>query len=798
MNLWPLWRIVARARHYYLTVVGSLMLLLTMVFVVFSLIAVVYWQSLPYKDSAHLYWLEGTLAYQGSTTTGTNPNNLRYVGNNSRSLSAWAGYYSWSDYKLTGLTERPSVPVFMASHNVFEVLGTSAQLGRLFSALEAEGNQQPSAVLSDAVWRRYFAADPEIVGKKLQLNQRSFTIVGVTAADLVLPQNPLAAEAIWLPFDMDEQFSVQQFAGYAGGLKAVVRLNDAVSAKQAEQELSELMLKAAALHTPDLAAEYPAGARLSSFSDAVRGDSGRLVLMLLAGVMLLTLIGLVNLSSLQLARAAGRQQQMAICAAFGATRRQLFRQVLQHNLLMVSVAALLALLLSWSCFGLIADFAGDTIPRVNELSISGPVLLAVLLSVLLMVVLLSLAELSAINPDALQQTLQSSGKGVGRQIRHGVSHSLIGLQLCLSLLILVASTHVVRHTLHEAWRPTGVHTDGLWSLQLNLAAITDAKTRQNVMQGVLAELKKLPGLQQVSYSSEPRIPLVLNFESVRNALGEVLTSARVIWQDDQQLPLYQLSVEGQSFQAQELDGGSNTVLINQRLAAMLPKPVTGQKLSLPHSDQLYGIRGIVADTAFPGASHLEVPEVYLPGRYQQERSAALLMQFSDDASVPALAALYQVLQPVSPVLDVLSYTAVNAEFAGMSHKLRFAALIAGALALVSVTMVAAGVWGIVNYLLRLKKFELGVRQAFGASQRQLLQEQLSMLAKPVLTALCFSACLVLFLAGWSRTQPDWQLQLDAPLFTLNLTLLLALAAAACWVPLRQILTAEPMRALRHD
>lgn len=798
MSLWPLWRIVARARHYYLTVTGSLMLLLTMIFVVFSLISVVYWQGLPYKDSEQLYWLEGTLAYQGSTTTGTNPNNLRYVGNNSRSLAAWAGYFSWSEYKLSGLTERPSVPVLMASHNLFDVLGTSAQLGRLFSALEAEGNQQPSAILSDAVWRRYFAADPEIVGKKLQLNQRSFTIVGVTAADLVLPQNPQAAEAVWLPFDMDEQFSVQQFGGYAGGLKAVVRLQNGVSAAQAEEELSALMLKAAALHTPELAAEYPAGARLSLFTDAVRGDSGRLVLMLLAGVTLLTLIGLVNLSSLQLARAAGRQQQLAICAAFGATRRQLFLQVLQHNLLVVSVAALLALVLSRSCFGLIADIAGDTIPRVNELAISVPVLLAVLCSVLLMVLLLSLAELSAINPDALQQTLQSSGKGVGRQIRHGVSHSLIGLQLCLSLLILIASTHVVRHTLQEAWRPTGVQTEGLWSLQLNLAAISDAGTRQNVMQGVMAELKKLPGLQQVSYSSEPRLPLVLNFESVRNALGEVLTSARVIWMDDQQLPLYQLAVEGQTFQQQELDGGSQSVLINQRMAAMLPKPVTAQKLSLPHSQQLYSIRGVVADTAFPGASHLEVPEVYLPGRYQQERSAALLLQFSADAPVPALAALYQLLQPVSPLLDVLSYQAVSAEFAGISHKLRFAAVIAGLLALVSVIMVAAGVWGIVNYLLRMKKFELGVRQAFGASQRQLLHEQLSMLAKPILTALFFSACLVLFLTGWSRTQPDWQLQPDALLFLLNLLLLLTLAALACWVPLRQILRNEPMRALRHD
>lgn len=798
MKLLPIWRNVARARHYYLTVVGSLMLLLSMVFVVFSLISVVYWQGLPYKDSEKLYWLEGTLAYQGSTTLGTNPNNLRYVGSNSRSLAEWAGYYSWSDYKLTGLTERPSVPVMMASHNVFDVLGTTAQLGRLFSALEAEGNQQPSAVLSDAVWRRYFAADPAIVGKKIQLNQRSFTIIGVTQPDLVLPQNPLAAELVWLPFDMDEQFSVQQFAGYAGGLKAVVRLNDQVTAVQAEQELSSLMSKAAELHTPELAAEYPAGARLSLFTDAVRGDSGRLVLMLLAGVTLLTMIGLINLSSLQLARAAGRQQQLAICAAFGATRRQLLRQVLTHNLVMVSVASLLALLLSWSCFGLIADVAGDTIPRMNELSISGPMLLAVMGSTLLLVVLLSLAELSSIDPDALQRTLQSSGKGVGKQIGNGISHSLIGLQLCLSLLTLVASTHVVRHTLQEAWRPTGVQTDSLWSLQLNLAAITDPNTRQNVMQGVLAEVKKLPGLQHASYSSEPRIPLVLNFESVRNALGDVLTSARVIWQDEQQLPLYHLAVEGQSIRADDLNGGTTSVLINQRLAALLPKPVLAQKISLPHSEQVYSIRGVVANTNFPGGSHLEVPEVYLPGRYQHERSASLLLKFDDSVTAPTLATVYQLLQPVSPLLDVLSYQAVADEFAGMSHKLRFAALIAGMLALVSLIMVAAGVWGIVNYLLGMKKFELGVRQAFGAGRRQLLQEQLSVLAKPVGTALLFSACLVLFLSGWSRTQPEWALQLDAVLFVLNLTVLLLLAAVACWVPLLQILNAEPMRALRHD
>ncbi|WP_299003214.1 ABC transporter permease [uncultured Shewanella sp.] len=798
MSLKEVLQLIAKGKHYYLTVIGSLSLMLAMVFSVFSLMSLVYWQPLPYDESDKLYWLEGTMEYQGAQAPMTNHNNLDFVRTNSNSISGLGAYYSWSKYKLTGLLSRPDVPVIMASHELFDILGTRAFMGRLFSTTEAAGNRQPSAILSYEVWQTQFNADPEIIGKKTMLNQRSFTIIGVTQPDLVLPQSTEAAKAIWLPFDMDEQLNPKTFGGYAGDLKAVIRLQEGQDVNTATQELTRLMAQAAEIHTPTIVKRAPVSAKVTSYIKAVQGDSGKLVFMLLGGALLLTLIGIINLSSLQLARAVGRTQQKAIAAAFGASRRQLFLDIVKHNLATVSVATGIALILTFSAFGLISELAAGSIPRLNELSLNLPVLMLVILTAALLVLVFSWAELGSINYDHLQKNLQCSGKGTGKQISTGISHSLIGLQLGLSLFTLVACSQVMHQTLSEAWRPTGINTESLATLTLNLAEIASKEERNNLYRSVISELTALDEIIDISYSSEARLPAELNYSGIKNAKGEVVASARIIQQDLKQLDFYGLSVEGEPFTEADIDSLAPVALINERLASRLPKPITAQKISFEFGSTLYQVKGVVANTYFPGDSQQEIAEVYLPRPYKGTRDAVLLLQLDPNLLPPSLAQVYALISNVHPKLDIITYSQVTDDFHEISSQSRFAAIIASILAACSLVMITAGIFGIVSYLVKMKQYDLGVHLAFGASLKGLLKSQLLQLTQPILASLILSTSIIFFITGYVRTQPELIFSLNWSLSALVIGIILMLASLACFIPLRKVIQANPIKALHND
>ena len=798
MKLKDLIHLFSRNKQYYLTVIGSLSLMLAMVFSVFSLMSLVFWQPLPYKDSEGLHWLEGNMVYQGTTFPGTNPRNLEFVAANSQSISGYGAYFKWSSYKLSQDIQRPEVDVIMATHELFDVLGTTAFMGRLFNQEEAFGNKQPSAILSHHIWQKHFDSDPQIIGKKVHLNQRSFTIVGVTQPNLVLPQEKDAATAIWLPFDMDEQVNPKTFGGYSSNMKAIVRLQEGISPDSALDEFKKLMLQGAELHTPNMVKEYPIGAQLTYFVDAIRGDSVKLVFMLLGGVVLLLLIGVINLSSLQLARAVGRTKQQAIAAAFGASKRQLLSEVIKHNLSLVLLSSLIALVLSISSFGLIKGIGEDAIPRLNELSINLPVLGLALLTAIVLAAIFSWAELSSVNYDKLQQNLQSSGKGTGKQIKTSVSHTLIGLQLGLALLTLVACSQVVFKTLSEALRPTGINTENLATLHLNLAEIESEPQRENLFRSLKSELQALPSVQDMSYSSDPVYVPTINIDNVKNAKGEMLTSSRKVSQDLNQFNLLGLTVRGEDFTESDISSKAPVVIINQRLADFLPKPVLGQKLNLSNTGKLYTVKGVVPNINYPGASFKETSVIYYPRSYQQAREATLLLKLNPNQNTPTLAEMYQTVIKVHPKLDILEYSTVSNSFAELSQQTRFAAIIAGVLALCSLIMVTAGIFGIVSYLVRMKQYDLGVHLAFGATLKGLRKEQLLKLSKPLSISLFFAASLVYFASGYVRTTPELLFTLNWALYALVILLLLLLAAIACFIPLNQVIKANPIKSLRNE
>lgn len=801
--IWPMfWRSFRQARQYYLTVVLSLVFTLTLLFSVLSLVNITFFAPLPYKNDRDLYYIGGELNYQGALHQATSIQTLFDLQQKSQLLEQMAIYFSFqTEYKLLDLATRPKVPVLLGDHNIFEVMGVEPLLGRLFNEKEQAGNKQPSVVLSQAIWQQHYGGRPDIVGQSIQLNQRQFTVIGVVKQALELPGFSDAHEAIWLPLDMDEYVNIRGFDGYSGGYAALGRLKPGVNQQEADTEAHQLLKQASAERNPDLQQMFEYYGKVVPLRQQIQGDSGRLVLMLLAGVSLLTLIALVNLSSMQLARAVKRLQPLAVCYAFGASKKQMFYQVFRHNATLLAGAGLLALLLTWLGFGVIAQVAAEQLPRINALRIDGLMLLLTALVLLVIALLFSWIELSGVREQQLMASLQSSGKGAGKQLRQGVAHSLIGVQLLLSLLVLLATAHVFFAAWSEASRPTGVNSTDLWSLTINYADLDNREQRQNNHRALIQTLATLPQVQAVTAVSESRVPRVRNQDIVKNSQGEVISTARQVAILPDYFQFYDLELSGQGFSTEQLGLEHFPVIINQRfadrIARLTGKPAQGQTVALSDDSIQRQIIGVIANTYFPGDPGFEVDEVFYPQENTGRREYSYLLKLSPGASLSDTA-LLDVLRQQDPRLDLLELTTVQAAFDRFTLSNRLAAALSATLALMSLLTVLAGIAGIVSYLVQARRYQLGVEMAMGASIKQLLKDNLSKLAQPIVAALLLGFSCFYFIAGLSRTQTELMFQANW-LLVFSLLGLLAFAALVCsFIPLRRVLLTDPVKALRNE
>lgn len=802
MNRQALWRSFRQAQQYYVTVVLSLVFTLTLLFSVLSLVNITFLAPLPYKKDNELYYIGAEMNYQDALYQASNVQTLFDLQKKSQVLDQMAIYFrSSTEYKLLDLPVRPKLLVLFGAHDIFDVMGVEPLLGRLFNEQEQVGNKQPSVVLSQAIWQQHYQSRSDIIGQTIQLNQRQFTVIGVLKQDLELPELHDAHAAVWLPLDMDEFVDIRAWDGYSNGFAALGRLKPGKNWQEANAEAYQLVKQASAERHPDLQNTFDYYGKVVPLRQQIQGDSGRLVLMLLAGVSLLTLISLVNLCSMQLARAVKRLQPLAVCYAFGASKKQMFYQVFRHNAALLGGSGVIALLLTWFSFGVMESVAAEQLPRLSALRIDGVMLLITTCVLLGIALLFSWIELSGVREQQLMASLQSSGKGAGKQLGQGVAHSLIGFQLMLSLLVLLATAHVFIAAWSEASRPNGVNTDDLWSLSINYSDLDSREQRKNIHRSLLQNLAVLPEVQAVTPVSEPRIPRVRNQDTVSNAQGQIITSARQIAVLPGYFKFYDLEVSGQEFTADQVGLEHYPVIVNQRLADRLVrlsgKPALGQTIALSDDSIQRPIIGIVANTNFPGAPSYEVDEVFYPADNSGLRDYSYLLKLSSGATLTDIA-LLELLHQQDPRLDLLSLTTVQGAFEHFSLAHRLAAALSATLALMSLFTVLAGVAGIVSYLVQARRYQLGVEMAMGASLKQLLFDNLRKLAQPIASALLLGFSCFYFITGLSYTQPELMFQANWLLVAV-LLLVLAIAALLCsFIPLRKVLLTDPIKALRNE
>jgi len=793
-------RTLSRAKQYYLTTVFTLAITLSMVLTVFSLVDLVFFSPLPYSDEQNLYVLQGGLKTSQTDFEGsTNIHITNYIKAQNDAFSEFASYHEWTDYKLYDLVEKPAIKALLASANLFEVLGVKPILGRLFDKTEAVGNKQPSVVLGYRTWKNLYLGDKNIVGKKIQLNQRRFTVIGVAPDDLALPYYQKVNNAVWIPFDMDETFDAKKCAScFMGNLKAVVRLKKDAKLAYAAEQMNTLALQGAEIYTPDLLKDYTPTAGITLFRKAIQGDSAGIVLMLSVGSVLLMAIALINLSSMQLARAVAKTKSVAISFAFGASNKQLLVESLKHNVVVIGLAVLLALLLTVLSFSLVQILAADAIARLDSLSLSFNTLILALLLVIAIALLYSFIELKVVNENNLTASLQSSGKGVGKQMSAGTSHLLIGLQVTFSFMVLIASCHVVLLTLAEALRDNGVNSQNKGSLIVDYSQIKNKTERKNLHQSLLSQLIQLNGINDVKPSSESKFPLSLNHDQVFNEQGNYLGSALRPRVSKGYFAALGLKITGNDFSEGDNALENYPVIINQRLADKISKnaaEVIGEKISFDNK-KFYTVKGVVSNTYFPGNDALEYMEVYIPAKYRGERHYYYLITADDISSV--IQKIRRLLPKIDSRLDIVSTKTLAEQYGKVRQKHLSAAWVAIVLAVVSLLMVCVGINGIVNYMVQVRRYDLGVKLAMGADSSRLLKDSLIELMQPVLMSLLFAFSVSFMLLGYGKSLPEFNFEPDWVIVIGLLFGFFLLSLLVSFIPIRDILAQDPIKALRNE
>jgi len=398
---------------------------------------------------------------------------------------------------LTGSDRPQEVKVHRVSASYFKVLGVSAALGRTFTANENEPGNDLEAVLSNRLWRSQFGGDPHIIGRKITLDGKSYTIIGVLPANSEFDRS---WAAMWLPLSFAPVNMTRNFHW----LYAIARLKPGVTLKQARDQMDTI--------GAGISAQYPdsnkgIGVAVNPYIDqVVQPELRRSLWVLLAAVGAVLLIGCANLANLTLARGTDREQEIAIRSALGARRLRLIRQLLTESILLGILGAIAGLALgNGFMHGIKLWLPPDMLPPQANVGMDYGVLLFTMVIGILTGVLSGLAPaLSGTRPD-LARSLKESGRTSAGSRSHRMRTGLLVAEVALSFVLLAGAGLLIRSFNRLASLNTGVDTVNVLAMDLpiSLTEFTSSTALTNYLKEVTQKVRSVPGVQEAAITNKP-------------------------------------------------------------------------------------------------------------------------------------------------------------------------------------------------------------------------------------------------------------------------------------------------------
>jgi predicted permease len=715
-----------------------------------------------------------------------------------------------ASFALVGAGEAERVSGRRCSANLFTVLGVKPVLGRDFAPGEDAPGAPPVALISAELWQRKFNAAPDVPGKSLTVDDKSYTIVGVLPASFTLYRGT----DVYVPMGQWNNQGLQN-RGAGLGLQGIGRLKPGVTLVQAQADLDGVMRR--------LAETYPEtnrgnGATLIPLKERLVGDVGPSLWMLLGAVGFVLLIACVNVSNLLRARATGRTREFAIRAALGAGQWRLLRQSLTESILLALAGGGLGLLLAALGTRAALNALPTGLPRVEEIGLDARVLLFAAAISLLAGVLAGLAPALKTSQWRLAEMLKEGGRGAGggRRRAQGI---LVAVEMALALVLLIGAGLMIR-TLNALWnvdpgfRPDNALTFGLSlppsmrsaSPEAKRASLRDLSDRLNSMPGVKAA-SFLMGASPLQYEDDRFFwldgqPKPANASEMQRAL--------LYWVEPGYLPAMGIPLkQGRFFTAQDEVRTQPVVVIDEVFARQYfpnTDPI-GKGINLGSNRdplRIVGVVGHVKQSGLDGDDKQSLQaQLYEPFRqvvgWSSEVSVVVRAEgVTGKAETALLNSIRRVVQSQHSHNVIYEPQTLNEVIADSLARRRFAMILLNAFAAVALLLSSVGLYGVISYLVGQQTQEIGIRLALGAQRADVLRLVLNQgmkmalggVAVGLLAALGLTRLLTMLLYGVSATDPTT--------FALITSLLIAVALLACFVPAWRATKVDPLVALRRE
>ena len=700
------------------------------------------------------------------------------------------------------------------SGNYFSLLGLEAAHGRLFRPGEGwKTGADPVAVLSHGYWQRSFGGDPSVIGKTVQLNGRAFTVIGVAPRTFSSAQWAMAP-SVFVPATMMGQLSTDG-PGYlsnrgAAMFKLMGRLKPGVTLSQARA--------AATIIGQQLAKDFPDEHKKTvvlvypeqrcrpepTFADVMPIAAS--VFMLMVGLVLL--IACANVANLMFSRALVRQKEMGIRTALGATRWVLVRQLLAESVVLGLVAGVGGLALAYWASGLLSRFTpqGDIPVRTDQGWDWHVFVYTFAMSVIAGMVTGLAPALRATKVD-VQTTLKEGGGALLASGRHPFRSILVISQVAICVVVLIAGGLFVQSLRKVGNIDFGFRTTNLTmaSFDLGLQGYTQQRGQQ-FHDELVARAKALPGVRSVSLARGVPFDYGIELREVapegRNAKDNYSATAfnRV---DPEYLATTGVTlVRGRKFNERDSEDSPKTGIVNELMAQRLwpgLDPI-GKRFHFGRNGELIEVVGLARTGRYVMLGEEPRPYFYLPLRQHYASPVTLHIQTTGE-SAALVSSLRQVLRDLDPHLPIFNVRTMEEhlrESAFGLMPLRMGAMLAGVQGMLALALAVMGVYGLVSYVVGQRTREVGIRLALGAQKMDVLQ----LVVRDGLKLTAFGIGLGFLAALGVKQTVDKVLYglapASSPVFIAVITLLIAVAFLACYVPARRALRVDPMAALRCE
>ena len=790
----------------------------------FTVIESVLLRPLPYPHSDRLVFIGPAAEKPGFDSTSW----LNYldIKKQSHQFADVAGY-SEDVSVVAGKDGSQSIVAPRVTPNLFALLGARPLLGRTFTETEGQPNGPHVAILSEGLWRQSFFADPNIVGRTVDVGGIPRTVAGVMPASFSFPEQmgPDLHKGLWLPLQPTPE--MQKERGY-DFFQILAQLRPGVTTGQAQAELDSIARHIAKTDRTQTRVHY---FRAFPYQQLLTGNIRPVFYALVAALALVLLIACANVANLLIARCLSRQQEFAVRVALGASRPRMIRQVLTEGLLLSILGGGLGMAVAELVLLAIRKLPDGAIPRAESIAIHWPTEFALIAVAGLTTILSSLLPALLVARADPHTALQAGSRGAGSRLVGGrLSGWLVAGEVALSTLLLVW-TGLLFHTLWNLEHTqlgfditrvttfTAMPVDSAGFAGMAVSEVTSnapASVASTTYAPILDRIRHAPGVEAVALATAP--PLSgMDMHSSFTIVGRPKEESRnnnarvTAVSGDYARALRTPVIRGRMIRDDDTAAAPFVAVINQTLARryFTGRDPLGQQIGLGGKDtgmiKPYTIAGVLADQTDDRVGGAVQPLILLPQQqipvtslfYQALLKTVVSFVVKTRTDVPVASEMRSIFRQTAPGFALDNFQTMRAAIDQNTFSQRLGLYLTGSFAGLAVLMVVAGLYGVLAQLVSYRRREIGIRMAVGATRGRVVGMVLRQGSLLIGAGLLAGLALALASGRLIRSFLYDVQPADALTYTAVAAAMLGVGSLASLIPARTAASVEPMQALRE-